>query len=39
MIKLLDITVKKELSSLRAKTPTDFNSCDVSSGKKLKNKL
>ena len=36
MIKLLDITVKKKLSSLQAKAPTEFNSCDVSSGKKLK---
>lgn len=36
MIKLLDITVKKKLSSPRAKAPTEFNSCDVSSGKKLK---
>ncbi|MEG4230471.1 hypothetical protein QUA35_30395 [Microcoleus sp. N9_B2] len=36
MIKLLDITVKKKLSSLHAKAPTEFNSCDVSSGKKSK---
>jgi arginine repressor len=36
MIKLLDITVKKKLSSLQAKEPIEFNSCDVSSGKKLK---
>lgn len=34
MIKLLDITVKKKLSSPRTKAPTEFNSCDVSSGKK-----
>ena len=36
MIKLLNITVKKKLSSLQAKAQTEFNSCDVSSGKKLK---
>ena len=36
MIKLLDITVKKKLSSLQAKAPTEFKSCDVSSGKQLK---
>jgi transposase len=34
MIKLLDITVKKKLSSPRTKAPTEFKSCDVSSGKK-----
>ena len=36
MIKLLDITVKKKLYSLQVKAPTEFKSCDVSSGKKLK---
>jgi hypothetical protein len=35
MIKLLDITVKKKLSSLQAKAPSEFKSCDVSSGKQL----
>lgn len=34
MIKLLDITVKKKLSSPRTKAPTEFNSYGVSSGKK-----
>ena len=38
MIKLLGITACKKLSSLQAKAPTEFKSCDVSSGKKL-NKL
>ena len=36
MIKLLDITFKKKRSSLQAKAPSEFKSCDVSSGKKLK---
>lgn len=36
MIKLLDITVKKKLSSLQAKAQSESKSCDVSSGKKLK---
>jgi len=36
MIKLLNITVKKKVSFLQAKAPTEFKSCDVSSGKQLK---
>ena len=36
MIKFLNITVKKKLYSLQVKAPTEFKSCDVSSGKKLK---
>ena len=36
MIKLLNITVKKKLSSLQAKARSEFKSCDVSSGKQLK---
>ena len=36
MIKLLGITVKKKHSSLQAKARSEFKSCDVSSGKKLK---
>jgi arginine repressor len=36
MIKLLDITVKKKLSSLQGKAQSESKSCDVSSGKKLK---
>ena len=36
MIKLLNVTVKKKLSSLQAKAPTELKSCDVSSGKQLK---
>jgi hypothetical protein len=36
MIKLLDITVKKKLSSLQRKAQSEFKSCDVSSGKQLK---
>jgi len=36
MIKLLDITLKKKLSSLQVKAPIKFKSCDVSSGKQLK---
>jgi hypothetical protein len=39
MIKLLDITVKKKLSSLQAKAQSEFKCCDVSSGKKLKSKV
>ncbi len=39
MIKLLDITVKKKLSSLQAKGQSEFKSCDVSSGKQLKSKV
>ena len=35
MIKLLDITFKKKLSSLQAKGLSEFKSCDVSSGKRL----
>jgi putative transposase len=36
MIKFLNITVKKKLSSPQLKALTEFNSSDVSSGKKLK---
>jgi len=36
MIKLLDITAFKKLSSLQAKAQSKFKSCDVSSGKQLK---
>jgi transposase len=36
MIKFLNITVKKKLSSPQLKVLTEFNSSDVSSGKKLK---
>ncbi len=36
MIKLLDITFKKKLSSLQAKELSEFKSCDVSFGKQLK---
>lgn len=36
MIKLLDITVKKKLSSIQGKAQSESKSCDVSSGKKLK---
>src|SRR4028118_1516041 len=35
MIKLLDITAFKKLSSLQEKAQSDFKSCDVSSGKQL----
>ncbi len=35
MIKLLDITLKKKLSSLQVKALTEFKSCAVSSGKKF----
>jgi transposase len=34
MIKLLDITFKKKLSSLQVKALTEFKACDMSSGKK-----
>jgi putative transposase len=36
MIKLLDITAFKKLSSLQVKAQSEFKSCDVSSGKQLK---
>jgi hypothetical protein len=36
MIKLLDITAFKKLFSLQVKAQSEFNSCDVSSGKQLK---
>ena len=36
MIKLLDITACKKLSSLQAKAQSEFKSCEVSSGKRLK---
>jgi hypothetical protein len=39
MIKLLDITAFKKLSSLQAKAQSEFKSCDVSSGKQLKSKV
>jgi hypothetical protein len=39
MIKLLDITAFKKLSSLQAKAQSEFKSCDVSSGKPLKSKV
>jgi hypothetical protein len=36
MIKVLDITALKKLSSLQEKAHSEFKSCDVSSGKQLK---
>jgi transposase len=39
MIKVLDITAFKKLSSLQAKAQSEFKSCDVSSGKQLKSKV
>ena len=36
MIKLLDITFKKKLSSLQAKELSEFKFCDMSFGKQLK---